>query len=573
MADREQERLIGGSRMLISLHVKNFAIIEEEEVFFGDNLNILTGETGAGKSIIIGSINACLGGKVSKEIVRKGAPYAFAELNFHTDDLKILTKLSELDLTCEDGEIIISRRIMANGRSSAKVNGETVTAAVLKEISALLIDIHGQHEHQSLLDKAMHLKLLDRYAREETGESKTKVREYYEEYTAIRKELSSSEMDEEKRLRELSFLDYAINEIESARLVIGEDEELTARHRLLSNAASIAEGMGTVYRLTGEDDGAADKLGRAVRQMSRIAEYDTELSSLLEQASEIEGLMNDFNREVSEYIDNLSDSGEELAEVEERLDLIERLKQKYGPETGDVLVYLKESRKKRDRLADYDAYLDGLRKKAAAAEKNLKAASGKLSELRRKKAIVLTETLKKALIDLNFLDVRFEMVFSVKNYTAEGIDDVEFFISTNPGEELRPLSKVASGGELSRIMLAIKSVLADKDEIETLIFDEIDVGVSGRTAQKVSEKLALIAKGHQVICITHLPQIAAMADTHFIIEKQSDGVSTKTSICQLDLDGSVQEIARILGGAAITDTVLKNAREMKQLADGSKHSA
>lgn len=558
--------------MLVSLHVKNFAIIEEEEVFFGDNLNILTGETGAGKSIIIGSISACLGGKVSRDIVRKGAQYAFAELCFHTGDQKILSKLESLDLPCEDGEIIISRRIMANGRSSAKVNGETVTASVLKEISGLLIDIHGQHEHQSLLEKSMHLKLLDRFAKEETGGLKARVRELYETYASVNKELSSSVMDEEKRLRELSFLEYAINEIETAKPVPGEDEELTARHRLLSNAASLAEGMGAVVRLTGEDDGAADRFGRAVRQLMRIAEYDPELSGLLDQASDIEGLMNDFNREVSDYITGLSDSGDELAQVEERLDLIERLKQKYGPETADVLSYLADSKKKRDRLRDYDAYLAGLKKKAALAEKELKAASEQLSLVRRKKALALTETLKKALIDLNFLDVRFEMVFSPeKNYTQEGIDEVQFFISTNPGEELRPLSKVASGGELSRIMLAIKSVLADKDEIETLIFDEIDVGVSGRTAQKVSEKLAVIAKSHQVICITHLPQIASMADTHFIIEKESDGVSTRTSIRQLDLEGSVQEIARILGGAAITDTVLNGAREMKQLADSAKH--
>ena len=558
--------------MLVSLHVKNFAIIEEEEVYFGDNLNILTGETGAGKSIIIGSINACLGGKVSKEIVRKGADYALVELVFHTEEEALLKKMESLAIDCPDGDIIITRRIMANGRTTAKLNGETVTTAVLREVSALSIDIHGQHEHQSLLNKAKHLELLDRFARDLTGDVKSRVRTCYEEYTAVKKELASASIDEEERMRTLSFLEFAISEIEAAKLVSGEDEELFARHRTLSNAAELAQGMSSICRFTGEDGGAAEQLGRAVRVLSKLVEYDSSLEGIYSQLMDMESLMNDCNRDISDYISDISDCGEELAEVEERLDLLGRLKSKYGPEIEDVLTYLKESKKKRERLLDYDTYLTELRHRAAKKEKELKEACAKLSEIRKEKAKLLSETMKKALIDLNFLDVRFEMVFAPDTaYTANGVDDAQFYISTNPGEELRPLSKVASGGELSRIMLAIKSVLADKDEIETLIFDEIDVGVSGRTAQKVSEKLAVIAGTHQVICITHLPQIAAMADTHFIIEKESDGASTRTSIKPLDWDGSVEEIARILGGAVITDTVLESAREMKTLAKHSKN--
>ena len=558
--------------MLVSLHVKNFAIIEEEEVYFGDNLNILTGETGAGKSIIIGSINACLGGKVSKDLVRKGADCAYVELVFHTEDGKVLDKLKSLEIECEDGDVILSRRILANGRTTARLNGAAVTAAVLKEVTALLIDIHGQHEHQSLLNKAKHLELLDRFAKDAIGDQKERVKALYEEYAAIKKELASCAMNEEERLRELSYLEYAISEIEAAKLVPGEDEELYRRHKILANAAQLAQGMADISRLTSGDSGASDQIGRAVRLMTRLVEYDPNLSDAFSQLCDMEGLMNDFNREISDYISDISDCGQELTEVEERLDQITRLKSKYGPETKDVFAWLEKSKKKRERLADYDSYLADLRQRAQVCENRLASGCRELSGIRRKKAAELSQAMREALIDLNFLDVRFDMEFEpAADYTPNGIDDAQFYISTNPGEELRPLSKVASGGELSRIMLAIKSVLADRDDIETLIFDEIDVGVSGRTAQKVSEKLAVIARSHQVICITHLPQIAAMSDTHFIIEKESDKAGTRTTIRKLDEEGSVKELARILGGARITDTVLDSAREMRQLAVHSKN--
>ncbi len=557
--------------MLVSLHVKNFAIIEEEEVYFGDHLNILTGETGAGKSIIIGSINACLGGKVSKDLIRKGADYASVELVFHTKDEKVLDKLKGLDIECADGDVIVSRKVLANGRTTAKLNGSAVTASMLREVTALLIDIHGQHEHQSLLNKAKHLELLDRFAKDAIGDRKERVKTRYEEYAALKRELAASAMNEDERLRELSYLEYAISEIEAAKPVPGEDEELYGRHKRLANAAQIAQGMADVGRLTG-DSGASDQIGRAVRLMTRLLEYDPDLSDLYSQLSDLEGLMNDFTRDLAGYLSELTDSGQELEEVEERLDQLNRRKSKYGPEIRDVLAWLEKARKKRDRLLDYDSYLADLRNRTAACEKGLESECRELSGIRKRKAAELSQVMREALIDLNFLDVRFEMVFAPDtDYTPNGIDDAQFYLSTNPGEELRPLSKVASGGELSRIMLAIKSVLADKDEIETLIFDEIDVGVSGRTAQKVSEKLAVIAGPHQVICITHLPQIAAMSDTHFIIEKESNGAGTRTTIRRLDEEGSVEELARILGGAKITDTVRDNAREMRSLALHSKN--
>lgn len=560
--------------MLLSLHVKNFAIIDEAEVDFKDNLNILTGETGAGKSILIGSINAALGGKVSKGMIRTGADYALVELVFETKEEAIKEQLKALDISIEENQIVISRKLMESGRSVCRINGESTTTAIVKEIASQLLDIHGQHEHQSLLYKQKHLAIVDRYAKEKTEHRKAEIAALYREYTKVKKELEESVMDEEKRLRELSFLEYEINEIKAAELKIGEDEELQAAYRKLSNAKQITSGLTEVYQYTAQgNDSAADILSRAVRMMLKTSEYDENLTSLSSQIEEIESLLNDFNRDIAEYMDNLEDLGEDFVKTEERLDLINHLKQKYGGSIKDIFQYEKEAEIKLERLTDYEAYTAKLKQELEQLEEKLEIMSLDLSEIRKKEAKKLTKEMKKALIDLNFLDVKFEMIFErTTGYTANGFDIAEFIISTNPGEPLQPLSKVASGGELSRIMLAIKSVLAEKDEIGTLIFDEIDVGVSGRTAQKVSEKLAVIAKCHQVLCITHLPQIAAMADAHYLIEKVTDQKITKTKILPLSKEDSIQELARILGGAKITESVLVNAKEMKELAQHVKNT-
>jgi DNA repair protein RecN (Recombination protein N) len=557
--------------LLVSLHVKNFAIINEVEVYFKDHLNILSGETGAGKSIIIGSINAALGAKVPKDILRTGAEYALVELVFDTSDEAVMEKMKELDLPVEDGQIIISRKIMS-GRSVCKVNGENVTAAALSAIAGLLIDIHGQHEHQSLLYKSKHLEILDRYAKDEIGTLKQELEQCYREYSKLKQERNQAGIDEEKRLREISFLEYEVNEIKSAALRPGEDEELAAYYKKLFHANAISEGLQNVYGFTGYDNTAAgDAIGRAVRILTKLSEYDDTIAGFLQQATDIEDLLNDFNRDVSQYIDGMENQGEELEITTRRLDLINHLKSKYGNSLEQIKEYCKSCEEKLDKYQDYDAYISKLDKQLSIAEAKVKSLSEHLSEIRKRKAVILTNKIKEALIALNFLDVKFEMVFEpLEHYSANGFDEAEFIISTNPGEPLKPLSRVASGGELSRIMLGIKSVLADKDEIDTLIFDEIDVGVSGRTAQKVSEQLSVIANHHQIICITHLPQIAAMADSHYIIEKVTDGISTQTSIKELNEDESIGEIARILGGAVITDRVKENAREMKELAAATK---
>lgn len=558
--------------MLLNLHVKNFAIIDEVDITLKDGLNILTGETGAGKSIIIGSVNVCLGGKISKDIIRHGAEYAMVELLFESGSRAVIHKMQELDLPMEDGQILITRKI-TNGKSISKINGETVTAQSLKEIAGLLIDIHGQHEHQSLLYKENYLDIIDRFAKEEASKVKQKLAKEYNTLADLKKQLTQLTIEEDKRLREISYLEYEVSEIKEANLRPGEDEELTSEYKKLSNARIIAEGLSQVYEQMGYQaaGSAGDMIGRSVKQLAKLMDYDKGLSGLYNQILDMEALVNEFNRNLSEYTADLSNHEEDFNEVEERLNLINHLKAKYGNSIEEIAKVVEEGERKLEQYYHYEETLRELNQSIAVQEKEVRSLSEKLSEIRTKNSRVLSSRIKEALVDLNFLDVRFSIELTRKeNYTQDGFDDAEFLISVNPGEELKNLSKVASGGELSRIMLAIKSVFADKDEIESLIFDEIDTGISGRTAQKVSEKLSEISGSHQVICITHLAQIASMADTHYIIEKNTDGRTTRTEIRQLKDQESIEEIARILGGARITKTVIESAQEMKQLAKKTK---
>ena len=557
--------------MLRSLHVKNLALIDEIEVEFGEGLNILTGETGAGKSIILGSVNLALGGRYTRDIIRDGADYGFVELTFEIRDPGQIERLKALDVFPEEGMVVLSRRLM-EGRSVSRINGETVTMGLLREVSAVLIDIHGQHEHQSLLYKKNHLEILDAFAREEGAGCRQAVQEAYRDYRACEKELEEVSMDESQRAKEMAFLEFEVEEIEKAALQEGEDEELESAYRRMANGRKIAGSALEAYRYTSEDpDSASENLSRAIRALSEAAECDEGARQLQEQLVEVDSLLNDFNRELSDYSKSCEYSEEELYETENRLNEINRLKVKYGGTVGEILAYQEQQAGKLEKLQDYEAYLAGLEKKAREAEALLVKACRSLSQVRKSQAAILEKAVQKGLEELNFADVRFEIHFEeLKSYTGNGTDDVEFMISLNPGQPLRPLKDVASGGELSRIMLAIRTVMARRDDIETLIFDEIDVGISGRTAQKVSEKMALIGKSHQVICITHLAQIAAMADAHYVIEKTVEEMETRTRIRRLTEEDSVRELARILGGARITDAVLTNAREMKELAKGIK---
>lgn len=559
--------------MLRNLHVKNLALIDEMEVEFEEGLNILTGETGAGKSLIIGSINMALGQKVPKEMIKEGADYALVELIFEVKSEDTIRRLQEMDIFPEDGMVIMSRKI-TGGRSVAKINSESISAAKVKEAAQLLIDIHGQHEHQSLTGKKMQLALLDDYAKEETQKVKAEVKKRYEEYSSILKELEEKDIDKEQQQRELSFLEFEIQELEDACLREGEDEELEKTYRKMLNGKKIAEACGAAYRLTSENgESASDQIGRALREISAVTSCDAELQPLEEQLEQLDGLLNDFNRDMSSYLSGLEFEEEDFYETEKRLDELNHLKSKYGDTIEKVLEAKEEKIQRRDELLDYDAYLNQLKEQKRASEEALEKASKKLSKIRKKYAKELCRQVTEHLLDLNFETVDLSMEFEqTTHFTSNGYDEVEFLISTNPGETPKPLGKIASGGELSRIMLALKTVLANNDEIETLIFDEIDTGISGRTAQKVSEKMDLIGRNHQVICITHLPQIAAMADTHFLIEKTVESDRTTSKIHRLPQEESVAELARMLGGVSITETVLENAKEMKELAAKTKKS-
>ncbi len=560
--------------MLHSLHVKNFAIIDETEVVFRDHLNIMTGETGAGKSILIGSVNAALGAKVSKEVIRQGAEYALVELIFDQLSEQTEAALRELDIIPEEGMLILSRKIMESGKSICKINGETVTASSLKETAELLLHIHGQQENQSLLHKASHLQLLDRFAAEELTDLLEQMKEAYHKYKGLKKELLEESSSEEEKNRETAYLEFALEEIMAAKLVCGEDGQLEEEFRFLSNGRQIAETLANCLRYTrdDEDSNAESMMSAAERQLTRIVDYNPKLSELSELLSEAESMLLEFNRQAGSLAASMEDSQERFSEVEARLDLINSLKSKYGRTIKEIQEYAAECEAKLNKYKNYEEYLENLRKNYKKAEKECLVLCKKISDIRKKRAAVLTKAVQQALLDLNFSEVKLELpIEQTEQFRTDGYDACEFMISLNPGEPLRPLVKIASGGELSRIMLAIKSVLADKDDIPTLIFDEIDTGISGRTAQKVSEKLAHISAGHQILCITHLAQIAAMADAHFIIEKSAKEGHVKTQIRELDRKESCEELARILGGAKITDAVYENAREMKQLADSYKN--
>ena len=553
--------------MLKTLFIQNYALIDELKVEFDEGFSVVTGETGAGKSIIIGSVNLALGQKVPKEMLRDSEETAFVELVFYVDDQTTLEKLREMEIEVEDNTVILSRKITAQ-RAVGRVNGEAVSVSKMKEVASLLIDIHGQHEHQSLLSKKNHLAILDEFAGEKLLEEKANMALLFKEYKKLKEEFENSNLDGEQRARELSFLEYEVKEIEDANLVVGEDEQLEQDYRRFSNGRKIMEGVNNAYNATGGDMGSASEIiGAAVRELSAVSSYDEKVAELEGQLLEIDSLLSDFNHEISSYISGNEFDEEHFYNTQKRLDEINHLKSKYGNSIEEILEALDEKAKRIEVLNDYDEYLKKLESNLKQKEQELSEVSDTVSKIRQEEAKKLTEQIIQALNDLNFLDVNFEMEFNrLATYTVNGIDDAQFMISTNPGEPIRPLDKVASGGELSRIMLAIKTIMAENDSIDTLIFDEIDTGISGRTAQMVSEKMNSLGRSHQIICITHLPQIAAMADTHFLIEKSVENESTITNIHKLSEDESVTELARMLGGVEITETVISNAREMKQMA-------
>lgn len=549
--------------MLKNLHVKNLALIREADIEFHPGLNILTGETGAGKSLLMGAVNLALGARISKNIIRHGAENAIAELEFTIErpDTKELIESLGYDT---DDSIIISRKIGAS-KGIYRINGETAGASDVKLIASYLLDIHGQHEHQSLLDKNRQLEILDRFCGSAAKDELTKVKELYDEYSEARSGLKEYEMPEDERLREISLLEYELNEIDSLIPEEGEEEELDALYVKMKNSRDLGEYAGEAYGILSDSDGVSDRVGRVLSDIERALKYDPKLESIAQSVRDAESILSDASYELSTYLDEIDFSEEDMKKASDRLDEINHLKARYGKTISQINEYRNASQERLDFLNDYQIGKEKLEKKVKELYEKLITACGGLSDIRQRYARTLAERIETELSELNFQEPQFDIAFERKNTpAANGYDDICFMISANKGEPVQPLALVASGGEISRIMLAIKTILSDDDNVDVLVFDEIDSGISGRTAVKVAEKMKHISEKHQVICITHLAQIAAKADHHYLIKKAAEGDETVTDIRLLPEEESVNELARILGGEKITSAALENAREMKK---------
>ena len=558
--------------MLESLHVKNLALIKESEVFFYPGLNILSGETGAGKSIILGSIRLALGAKAGKDFIRNGEEYALIELIFKSAKPQITEKLKEFDLPVEeDGTVFIQRKIM-DTRSSAKINGETVSGKALRQIASLLINIHGQNDTAELLDSKNYLDILDEYAFLETAELKEKVSKLYETYTSLKKEYEDNLNLDKNRDKELALARFEVQEIDTAALRPGEDEELEDEYRLMNNSKKIVDGIQkSFYSLDGEG-AASDSLDHALRELRNVIRYDEKLSDMESNLATACDLIEDCKRNMDDYMAGLEFSESDFLRVENRLDTINHLKSKYGNSVEDILAYRDDKNSFIEKMSDFSSYMEDLQEKVSKAKKALLSACRELSDVRKGKACVMAEELIRNLKELNLEHVKCEVLVDPDeaNLSDKGYDSVDFMVSFNVGEPLKSLGMIASGGELSRFMLALKAITADKESIETLIFDEIDAGISGKTAWNVAEKMDVIGRQHQVIAITHLPQIAAMADSHYLIEKSSDTDRTQTDIIRLSNEKSIDEIARLMSTDTISTAVRESAKELKAQALASK---
>ncbi len=546
--------------MLSLLHIENIAVIECADISFDAGFNVLTGETGAGKSIVIDAISAILGERAYRDMIRTGADMASVR--------GIFTDVPELPWFAENGvpydsELVIHRDVYLDGKNVCRVNGALVTVSILRKLGIQLINIHGQHDSASLFDENNHLVFLDAFA--ENDAIQAAYRTQFEAVMNLRREIQQLSMDEGEKLRRMETLRYQIEEISKADLQIDEDEVLEQRRKVLQNAEKISDGVNTaVACLYGDDDsdGAAALLAEAERELSRLSRFTDAFASLHERVADLMYQVQDAAEEVRDLRDDLSYSADELEQIESRLDVIHRLRRKYGATCGDILDYLENAIEELDKIEFADDTVERLKKKLTAAELTANESAIKLRESRVCAAEQLTERILTELEQLDMPKVQFACNFTETELSANGADAVAFYMSANAGEALKPLSKVASGGELARIMLAMKNVLAEQDSVATLIFDEVDTGVSGRAAQKVAEKLRSVSRNKQVLCVTHLPQLAALASTHLLIDKQERAGRTYTTVTPLDFDGRKRELARIIGGANITETTLQSAAEM-----------
>ena len=546
--------------MLSLLHIENIAVIEQADITFDAGFNVLTGVTGAGKSIVIDAISTILGQRAYRDMIRTGANKASVRA--------IFTQVPELSWFEENGvdydpEVMIQREIYQDGKNVCRVNGVPVTVTILHKLGIQLINIHGQHDSATLFDEENHLTYLDAFA--DHTDLLTAYSEQFSQVTMLRREIDRKTMDESEKLRRMETLRYQIQEISKAELQAGEDEELESRRKLLQNAEKLSDGLqeATVCLYGGEDtDGASALLQQAERALAKLSRYTDEFDLLREELTDLQYRVDDAAERVKDAANELQYSGDELEQIEARLDVIHRLRRKYGTTCTDILEYLEQARHELDEIEFADDHLERLKNKLKKAEQSAWEAARALRKSRQVAAEKLSARILTELTQLDMPKVHFMCHFEDLELTANGADAVAFYMSANAGESLKPMSKVASGGELARIMLAMKNVLAEKDQVNTLIFDEVDTGVSGRAAQKVAEKLRSVAVHKQVLCVTHLPQMAALAHTHFLIAKEERQGRTYTSVTPLDLEGRKKELARIIGGSNITEITLKSAEEM-----------
>ena len=550
--------------MLKTLVIENIAVIKKAQIEFTSGLNVLTGETGAGKSIVVDSINAILGERTSRELVRAGSDNAFVNAYFEdiNDDVKL--KLNEYDIPIEeDGSLLLSRKISAGGKSVCRVNGLPVTVGILKDIGTHLVNIHGQHDSQALLNPDFHYKFVDAYA--DCDELLAEYKDSFKSFLNIRRQLKSLTSDADERDKQSEILDYQIKELRDADIKVGEWEELKHRKSVILNSQAILNALNTLLGAVNGDDenqGIQSVLMSSDKEITALLDADTQLKPIKEKLDSAEDLLESIKDLISDKMESLDFQPDELDKIEERLDILYTFSNKYGETEQDMLYYLADAERKRALFDNSEQDLERLNAEYDSSLEKTQSLALKLSEVRRKAAEKLGEEICSQLEFLDMPGVKFVTQFSKGNLSSSGIDKIEFLIRTNPGEEPKPLAKIASGGELSRIMLAIKSIIAKSDSIATLIFDEIDTGVSGKASRKIGLKLKEVGENAQVICVTHSAQIASAADSHFLIKKEYTDNAAFTQIMPLDFEGRKYELARIMGGLNVTESLLKSAEEM-----------
>lgn len=558
--------------MLTELNIKNFALIDELNIEFQAGFNVLTGKTGAGKSIILDALDILMGARAYKEIIRTDKNTAYIEALFHPQKMEeIEDLLAKNGIKKEEEGLIISREINQDGRNKGRINGHLVTVSLIQKIAPLLIDIHGQHEQQSLLNEKTHLFILDQYIKKDIINLKNKVKRYFNEIKKIQKKLTNLNIDEQDRARKIDLYKFQIDEIEKAELEIDEDKKMLKKYKKISNLQDIYELCGQIEDLINPDEynkkGMIDNIGLYLKKINQYSEYDDKLADYQKSLQNIYYELEELSLSIDNYISGLDFDHKVLEKIEDRLDLINKLKRKYGDSIQDILDYKEELKDKLDKLNNQAEIRKNLKKELKELQENYDEVAFRLSKIRKKEADNFTGDIEKELKDLAMEKASLKLQFSQSRRAVNGIDDLKYMISTNPGEGFKPLSKIISGGELSRVMLAFKNIMADIDRVETLIFDEVDKGIGGKTAQKMAEKLYRIAKKRQVICVSHLPQVASMGDHHYYIDKSlGENDKTVTKIQKLKKDGVVEELARMLGGVKLTETTKKHAREMLKMA-------